>query len=204
MFPTPYFASKHQQPQQGVNPVVKVYVEGGGGGWVAESLKKYPKDKAPQATPALPKPPNPTPPCTFCDVVGYATNICLELPHIKSVVSDTFPNYNIPEVHVTLPEPTKENKSLCTNHPCYLCDNYGHYSHHLPCLEYFQDTLQVLCELDVTRSYSTSSLHVGSGPTTFLERRVSKPTILIPPPNVKMMDSSTPILYLSSSMGSIS
>jgi len=86
-------------------------------------------------------------PCALCDVDGHATNNYLELPHVKYVVTDTFPDYNIPEVHVTLPESTKKNISLSTYHPCDLCDNYGHYSHRFPCLKDFFDTLQVLREV---------------------------------------------------------
>ena len=107
------------------------------------------------------------------------------------------------EVHVTLPKSAKKNKYLCTKHPFPLCDNYGHYPHHCPYLEYFCDTLQMLHELDVAHSDSTSPLPGGSCSTSFLEQEVSQPTIIIPPLDFKMADSSTPIIYMLSSMGLI-
>lgn len=90
-----------------------------------------------------------------------------------------------------------------TNNPCALCDNYGYYSHHYPHLEDFFDPLQVLHELDATRSDSTSPLLVGSTLIVMLEHEVSQPIIVIPPLDFDMMDSFAHILYLSSSMGSI-
>lgn len=139
----------------------------------------------------------------MCDVVGNATINYPKLPHIKNVISITFPNPNILEVHVTLPEYAKKNKTLHTNRPCVLCDKYVHYSHHYPCLKYFYDTLQVHRELDVARSDSTSPPGTSFGLTAFPEHEVSQPAIVIPPPNIEMTDCFTPILYLSSSMGSI-
>jgi len=59
------------------------------------------------------------------------------------------------------------------NHPCDLCENYSHYSHLCPCLEGFHDTLQVLHELEVVHSDSTSPLPTGSKPTHMLEQEVS-------------------------------
>lgn len=84
-----------------------------------------------------------------------------------------------------------------------LCMIKTNLSHHYPRIEDFHDTLQVLHELDVARSDSTSPLPTGSSPTTFPRQDVSQPTIVIPPLDVDMMDSSTPIIYLLSSMGSI-
>lgn len=89
------------------------------------------------------------------------------------------------------------------NHPCALCDNYGHYSHHCPRLEDFHHTLQVLHELEVSRSESTSSLPTVSIHTSMLEQEVSLPPTVIPPLEVKMIDSTSPILYLLASIGLI-
>ena len=160
-FLAPSFASVPQQPQQEATYIVKASGEG------RKTYKKGPKDKAPQATPTPPKPPKPSTPCALCDVVGHATNNFPELSHIKSVVSDTFPESNNPKVHVTLPESAHIKESLRTNHPCDLCDIYDHYSHHYPSLEYFRNTLQVIHELDVARSDSTSPLPTSFGPTAF-------------------------------------
>ena len=59
---------------------------------------------------------------------------------------------DIPPVDkVSLPDAAKsKNKALCTNHPCALCDVYGHYSHHCPELPRFRDALQALRKLDVS------------------------------------------------------
>ena len=43
----------------------------------------------------------------------------------------------IPVVHLES-TPTPRDKSLRTNHPCTLCDVYGHYSHHCPDLPDFR------------------------------------------------------------------
>jgi len=139
----------------------------------------------------------------LCDVVGHATNNCLELPHVKNVVSDTFLDSNIPEVHVTLIELAKKKTSLHTNQPCALCDNYGHYFHLCPCIEDFHGTLQVLRELEFARSDSTSPLPADFGPTPTPKHEVSQPPIVIPFPDVEMTDSIGTILYLLSSMRSM-
>jgi len=119
------------------------------------------------------------------------------------VVSHTFHDSNIPKVHVTLLDSTKKNISLCINHPCGLFDNYGDYSHHCTHLEDFHNTLQVLHELEATRSDSTSPLPLGYGPTIMPRQGFSQPTIMISPPDFDMTNSSAPILYLLSSIGSI-
>lgn len=62
---------------------------------VVKSQKKGTKGNEPPATLAPPKLPKPIPPCVLCDVVGHATNNCPELPHVKNVVFDTFPDSNI-------------------------------------------------------------------------------------------------------------
>lgn len=176
---------------------MKEFVEGG------RAQKEGHKVKAPQPTPNPPKPPKPTPSCALCVVVLHATNNCPQLPHIKNLVSDTFPKPNILEVHVTLPESAKKNKTLCTKKYFDFCDKYGHYSNHRPHLEDFHDTLEVLCELNVAHSGSTFPLPVVCNPNASRGKEGSQPPIVIPPPDVEMTDSSTPILYLSSSMGSI-
>lgn len=126
--PTPAFSSVPKQPQHGPTLVAKAYGNGG------KARKKGTQHK----------PPKPLPPCALCDVVSHATNNFPKIPHVKDVVTDTFPDSNIPKVHVTLTESDKKVRSLRTNYPCYLCDHYGHYSHHCPHLEYFHDTLQVI------------------------------------------------------------
>lgn len=88
---------------------------------------------------------------------------------------DTFPDSNIPEVHVILLESAKNNISLLMNHHCALCNNYGHYSHRFLHLEYFCDTLQVLRELETTRSDSTFTLPTYSHPTPLPEHEISQP-----------------------------
>lgn len=85
-----------------------------------------------------------TPPCTLCEVVGHATNNCLELPHLKPLVHEMFLESSIPEVQVTLQGLAKKLKTLRMNHPCALCDHYGNYSHCFPHLEEFRDCLHAL------------------------------------------------------------
>lgn len=139
--PTLVFASIPPQPQQKPTLAAKASGEG------ENAQKKGIKDKAPPANLAPPKLPNPIPLCALCDVVGHDTNNFPKLPNIKNVVSNIFPDSNIPEVLVFLPESAKKNRSLRKNQPCAFCNNYGHYSHRCPCPEYFRDTLQVLREL---------------------------------------------------------
>lgn len=104
--PTSAFASIPQQPQQEPTPIAKSSRKGG------KSQEKGTKEKTPPTTLAHLKSPKPIPPCALCDVVGHATNNCFELPHVKDVVTNTFPDSNIPEVHVTLTESAKRNISL--------------------------------------------------------------------------------------------
>ena len=81
-----------------------------------------------------------------------------------------------------------------------MCDNYGHYSHRFARPKYLHDTLQVLHELALAHSESTSPLPTDSCPTTTSEHEVSQTPDVIPPPDVEMTDSTAPILYLLSSM----
>jgi len=113
--PTPAFASVPQQPQQDPTSIAKASGVGG------KAQKKGTKDKAPPTTPAPAKLPKPIPPFSLCDVVGHATNNFPKLLDVKTVVSNPFPNSNIREFHVTLPESAKKRRPLCTNHPCALC-----------------------------------------------------------------------------------
>lgn len=61
----------------------------------------------------------------------------------------------------------------------------------------------MICELDVTHIDSMSPLLLGSCRTLMSEHEVSQPPIVSPPPDVEMTDNTAPILYLSSSMGSV-
>jgi hypothetical protein len=93
-------------------------------------------------------------------------------------------------MEVSLPESsTKHIKSLCTNHPCALCDTYGHYSHHCPCIPSIGMLLRYFHQLD--------SIH-QTNPTPMTN---SQPTIEIGPPEVHTSENSMQILYLSHSMG---
>ena len=75
-----------------------------------------------------------------------------------------------------------------------MCENYVHYSHRCPRLEYFHDTPQALREVEVAPSDSTSPLPTGFSPTPMQEQEVSQPPIMIHPPDVEMTDCTTPIL----------
>ena len=193
---TPSVVLVPSQPQQVPAPIVKVSKQGG------KSKRKEHKDKAPQAS-STPEAPNPSPPHTLCKVVGHATNNCLELPHLKPLVHETFPESNIPEFNVTLPSPSKKLKALQTNHPCALCDHHGHYSHCCPHLDEFCDSLEAICEYETTRSGSPTPLPMDSGTTSKPKQGDSGPTITITPPDVEMTDPMGHILYLSSSLSSL-
>ena len=123
-----------------------------------KAKRKEPKDKASQAPPT-PKAPKQSPPFDFCKVVGNTTNNCPELPQLKPLVHETFPESNIPEVHVNLLGPSKKLKTLHTSHPYSLCDHHGHYSHCFPRLDEFCNFLEALRKYEVT--------HIGT-PTPLL------------------------------------
>lgn len=61
----------------------------------------------------------------------------------------------------------------------------------------------MLRELEAARSESTSPLPMDSGLNPTLEEEVYQTPIVIPPHDVEMTDSMDPILYLLSSMRSI-
>ena len=84
------------------------------------------------------------PPFALCDLSGHATNNCPSLPELLELmnVDDLELDASTLVVYVSLPElSSKRNKSLWTNHPCALCDNFGHYSHHCPQLLQFRAAL---------------------------------------------------------------
>ena len=143
-----------------------------------------------------------SPPCALCRVVGQATNNCPKLPHLKTLVRETFLESMIPEVHVKLLGPPKKLKMLRTNNPCALCEHHGHYSHCFPCLYEFRDCLEALHKYEATHSGTPTPLPVDFGTISQPKQGNSGPTIVIPPPNVKMMDTTSHILYLSSSLSS--
>lgn len=91
---------------------------------------------------------------------------------------------------------------LRTNHPCALCDLHGHYSHCFPRLDEFRDCLGVIRDYEATRSGTFAPLPVDFGTTSQPKQGNSGRSIVIPPPDVEMMDTIGPILYLSSSLSS--
>ena len=121
--------------------------------------KKASKDKDASTDPT---PPNP---CALCDVVGHATNTCLELPHLKPMVKEACPESDIPEVYVIIPDSASKLKSLHTNHPCALCDFHGHYTHLCPCLDDFHTSLEVVRKFEVERNESIYPLLVSFAST---------------------------------------
>jgi hypothetical protein len=65
---------------------------------------------------------------------------------------------NTPVVELTLPDSAKKrNKALHTNHPCALCDTYGHYSHHCPELPKLKDALAVIHQIDAIPKVASTS-----------------------------------------------
>ena len=155
------------------------------------------KDKAAPTNPTPPRPSKHTIQCALCDVAGDATHACPELPHLKSMVNEMFPESDIPEVYVTILDLVPKLKSLCTNHPFTLCDFHGHYTHLCPCLEEYRSSLEDILLFKAKRNESTTPL--------FAHFSLAKPEdtnapIDIPPPDVEMTEPSPTIFYLSSSM----
>lgn len=130
-------ASMPLQPQQEPTPFAKASLQGG------KANRKDLKEKSLQALPS-PKAPNPTPPCTLCQVVGHATNSCPKLCQLKPLVHEAFLESNIFELHDSLLVRAKKLKTLPTNHPCVPCDLHGHYSHCFPCFNEFCDYLRAI------------------------------------------------------------
>jgi len=130
-----------------------------------KAKRKEPKDKGPQAPPT-PKAPNLTPLCALCKFFGHATNNCPELPQLKPLVHDAFPESNIPEVHVNILVPPKKLKTLRKNHPCALCYIHGHYSQWFPHLDEIRDCLGEIREYEATRSKASTPLPMDSGTTS--------------------------------------
>lgn len=124
--------------------------------------KKEGKDKVIQAAPTPLKPLKPSHPCALCDVVGHATNNCPKLLHIKNVVSNTFPDPNIPEVHVTFPSPPRTVNPYAWTTLVLCVISMGIIPITIPVLK----TFVILHKLYSTCSDSTSPLFVGFGPNT--------------------------------------
>jgi hypothetical protein len=78
-------------------------------------------------------------------------------------------------------------KSLCMNHPCALCNTYGHYSHHYPKLPQFLMPLTLFSSWIPLLQHQTPIVE----DLTLMRERFfqdnSKPIIEIGPPKVKMM-----------------
>jgi hypothetical protein len=82
-------------------------------------------------------------PSTLCEIIIHATNNCPLLLEIKSLFNsnDIEPSTYILMVNVTLLESSiKCIKSLYKNHPCALCNTYGHYFHNCPKIPQFHDS----------------------------------------------------------------
>lgn len=147
------------------------------------------KDKATPTNPTPPRPPKHTIQCALCDVVGHATHTCPELPHLKTMVNETFPESDIPEVYVTIPDSIPKLKNLHTNHPCSLCDFYGNYTHLCPRLDEYRSSLAAYRQFKATLNHRPSSLAPAN---------LSTP-IHISHSNIEMTEPSAIISYLSSS-----
>ena len=97
--------------------------------------------------------PHSTPTCALYDIQGHATQKFLDLTLLHTHMDAMGENDSVPAVTILDPRVVK-NKSLRTNHPCVVCDLYGHYSHHFSDLPEYQSTLRDLqkhsCESDVT------------------------------------------------------
>ena len=112
--------------------------------------------------------PRPTPTCTLCDIQGHATQNCMELHLLRTHMDGIEETDGAPVVTILDPRVVK-NKSLRTNHPCVVCDLYGHYSHHFPKLPEYRSALRNL-QKHSRKSYITilEEIHpsVSSSDTT--------------------------------------
>ena len=113
-------------------------------------------------------------------------------PFCKYVFHSSFP-----EVYVTIPNSIPKLKTLCTNHPCALCDFHGHYTRLYPCLEESHSSLEAFRQFEAKRDKIPSHLFASSAS---VEPEDMPAPIKIPPPDVEMEESSAKIFYLSSSM----
>ena len=141
-----------QPPQQEPPPIATTLGKKG------KARKRASKDKGTATNPAPSWPPKRTIQCDLCDVVSHASHTSPELPQLKSMVNETFPESDIPEVYVTIPDSIPKLKPLCTNHPCALCDFHGHYTHFFPCLEEYCSSLEALRQFEVECNESTTPL----------------------------------------------
>ena len=155
------------------------------------------QDQASPTNPTPPRPPKRTIQCALCDIVGHATHTCPELPHLKALVNETFPESDLPEVYVTIPDSIPKLKTLCTNHPCALCDFHGHYTHLCPRLDEYHSSLDTYHQFKATHDKIPSHLSVSS--TSIGPEYIPTP-IHIPPPAIEPTEPSITILYLSSSL----
>lgn len=84
--------------------------------------------------------PRVTPPYVVCDVMSHPTNYFPALNELKVFL-------HAPKVPILLSPPPREkpimshNKILCTNHPCAICEQHGHYMHHCLDLPRYRDVL---------------------------------------------------------------
>ena len=112
------------------------------------------------------------------------------------MINETFPESDIPEVYVTIPNSVPKLKSLRTNHPFTLCDFHGHYTHLGPRLEEYRSSLEAVHQFEAKCTNSTSPLFARFAS---IELEDTNAPIDIPPPDVEMMKPSSTISYLSSS-----
>ena len=184
-------ATMPQSPQQEPPPVATA------SGKKGKYRKGASKDKAAPTNPAPPQPPKHTIQCDLCDVVGHTTHTCPKLPHLKPMVNVAFPESTVLEAFVSSATAAKNPKTIHTNHPCALCDLRGHYTHLCPRLEDFRTSLAVVCQFEAKRNESTSPIfaHFSLAKLPYMTAPID-----IPPPDVEMMEPSSNIFFLSSSM----
>jgi hypothetical protein len=94
--------------------------------------------------------------------------------------------------------------SICTNHPCTLCDTYDHYSHHYPQIPKYLYALEILHQLYYFICQKDPTLMVEDPAIKHDKSSQANHQLIIeiPPPEVKISENTMKILYLSTSMGS--
>lgn len=103
------------------------------------------------------------------------------------MVNETFPESDIPEVHVTILDSIPKLKNLRTNHPCSLCNFHGHYTHLCPRLDEYHASLATYHQFEPALARNPSSLTLDHLSTM----------ITISPPDTEMTDTSATVSYLS-------
>lgn len=109
--------------------------------------------------------PKVTPPCSLCDVKRHPTNQFPSFEELKVLLHASqvlLPSSLAKDEKYTTPH----NKGFCTNHPCTICTNYGHYMHHCLEITWYQNVLNALHHTTMVSPSLPPTLDVDDVPQT--------------------------------------